>query len=76
MQEVRSIGLMTAIILRPETAKPAQPALPHRIRLRLKERGILLRPLGDVLYVMPPLTIRDEEIGTLAREVLAALDTL
>ena len=76
VQEVRSIGLMTAIILRPETAKPAQPALPHRIRLRLKERGILLRPLGDVLYVMPPLTIRDEEIGTLAREVLAALDTL
>lgn len=75
VQDVRSIGLMTAISLHAEPAVPGTISQPHRIRLRLKEQGVLLRPLGDVLYVMPPLTIRDDEMDVLAREILAALDT-
>jgi adenosylmethionine-8-amino-7-oxononanoate aminotransferase len=27
------------------------------------ERGVLLRPLGDVIYVLPPYAITDEELG-------------
>lgn len=31
------------------------------------ERGALLRPLGDVIYFMPPYVIQPEEIDFLAR---------
>lgn len=73
--EIRSLGLMTALELRPETQSEATSvSLPHRIRLRLKECNILLRPLGNVLYLMPPLTISDKEIDALCAEVLQALD--
>ena len=30
------------------------------------ERGVLLRPLGDVVYFMPPYVIQPEEIDFLA----------
>jgi adenosylmethionine-8-amino-7-oxononanoate aminotransferase len=36
-------------------------------------RGVLLRPLGPVLYALPPLCLTDEEatlLGTTMREVV------
>ena len=35
--------------------------------------GVLLRPLGDVVVVMPPLSITDDEIDTIARTLVAAI---
>jgi adenosylmethionine-8-amino-7-oxononanoate aminotransferase len=31
------------------------------------ERGVLLRPLGDVVVLMPPLTITSTELQTIVR---------
>ena len=31
------------------------------------ERGALLRPLGDVIYFMPPYVIKTEEVDFLAQ---------
>ena len=43
-----------------------------------RERGVLIRPLGDVVVLMPPLAIGDADLQTLVgtveeciREVLA-----
>lgn len=60
----RTLGLIAALELK------AVP--PHRVRLRLQERGILLRPLGSTLYLMPPLTIPDADLERLVDEVAAA----
>jgi adenosylmethionine---8-amino-7-oxononanoate aminotransferase len=38
------------------------------------ERGVLLRPLGDVLYWMPPYCIDDEQLALLAGTTRAAID--
>lgn len=35
------------------------------------ERGILLRPLGNTLYIMPPYCIRDEELDAVYASILA-----
>jgi len=34
-----------------------------------REAGVFLRPLGDVIVIMPPLSIRDDEIETLVGAV-------
>jgi adenosylmethionine-8-amino-7-oxononanoate aminotransferase len=59
VKEVRQQGMVTAIELKGYDVK-------ERIGLRIYEyalsRGILLRPLGHVIYFMPPYTITYEEI--------------
>ena len=59
--EIRSIGLINAIeIVKDKSTKEAfDPKLRigHEIfKMALKE-GLILRPLGDVMYFNPPLTI-------------------
>ena len=39
-------------------------------------RGLLLRPLGNVLYFMPPYVIQDDEVEWVMREVAAVLEGL
>jgi adenosylmethionine---8-amino-7-oxononanoate aminotransferase len=56
---VRQRGLMVGV----ELASP-EPRLRwgRRVCAGAVERGVLLRPLGDVVVIMPPLTITSEEI--------------
>ncbi|HMO49772.1 MAG TPA: adenosylmethionine--8-amino-7-oxononanoate transaminase [Kiritimatiellia bacterium] len=72
---VRSLGLMTALTLKAETTNSTGTTLPHRIRRRLVASGVLLRPLGSVVYVMPPLVIADDDMQQLADGIISALDT-
>jgi adenosylmethionine-8-amino-7-oxononanoate aminotransferase len=57
--EVRQRGLMVGV----ELAPPA-PGLRwgRRVCAGAVDRGVLLRPLGDVVVLMPPLTTTEEEI--------------
>ena len=41
---------------------------------RFREAGLLLRPLGNTVYVMPPYCIDDAQLGLLARATAAALE--
>ncbi len=51
---VRTLGMIGVVELE-EGEKRAGMAWAARIRDRLRENGVLLRPLGNVVYVMPPL---------------------
>jgi len=73
VKEIRSIGLMTAIELHPEPPPASGRTRPHRIRIELMKRGILLRPLGNVIYLMPPLITLEETLNLLANEVSCAI---
>jgi adenosylmethionine-8-amino-7-oxononanoate aminotransferase len=39
-------------------------------------RGVLLRPLGDVVVLMPPLTITEEEVVRMVDALVGGLDDL
>ena len=39
------------------------------------ERDLLLRPLGNVLYFMPPYVITDEEVFRVLTEIRSVLET-
>jgi adenosylmethionine-8-amino-7-oxononanoate aminotransferase len=40
----------------------------HRVCMAAREQGAIIRPLGDVVVLMPPLAITSEEL----RELVAA----
>lgn len=67
--EIRQRGSMVGIELMrdPERRVPFAPAerVGHRVILAARKRGVVLRPLGDVLVLMPPLSITPSEIETL-----------
>lgn len=64
--EVRSIGLINAIELVEDRAakQPFDPKqrVGYQIYKKALAKGVMLRPLGDVLYFNPPLTISREEM--------------
>jgi adenosylmethionine-8-amino-7-oxononanoate aminotransferase len=41
--------------------------------LRAREHGLLLRPLGDSLLLVPPLCLTPSELGQLVDRTAAAL---
>jgi len=60
--EVRSRGFMVGIDLGEH-----DPALRmgHRVTLEARERGAIIRPLSDVVVLMPPLSISEDDLGRL-----------
>lgn len=79
--EVRQTGMILAIELHPEPENAedghAVEIAGHR-GLRMYraalDRGVLLRPLGDVLYWMPPYCVDDAQLSLLADATAAALE--
>ncbi|HEU4618992.1 MAG TPA: adenosylmethionine--8-amino-7-oxononanoate transaminase [Gammaproteobacteria bacterium] len=43
------------------------------LRRRFVEKGVFIRPFGDVVYLMPPFVIGEEDLETLIRAVHAVL---
>jgi adenosylmethionine---8-amino-7-oxononanoate aminotransferase len=68
--EVRGRGLMAGIDLGEH-----DPALRlgHRVALEARERGAIVRPLGDVVVLMPPLTIEKLDLRQLIEVVAASI---
>jgi adenosylmethionine-8-amino-7-oxononanoate aminotransferase len=55
--------------------RPPGPGLRwgRRVCAAAVRRGVLLRPLGDVIVLMPPLTITADEIDRIVSTLAAAL---
>jgi adenosylmethionine-8-amino-7-oxononanoate aminotransferase len=60
--EIRHRGFMTGIEL---TGQPYEERTGHQVTLAARERGAIIRPLGDVVVLMPPLSISDDELRRL-----------
>ena len=62
VREVRSRGFMVGIEL---DGFPVEARMGHRVTLEARRRGAIVRPLGDVVILMPPLAIRPAELREL-----------
>jgi adenosylmethionine---8-amino-7-oxononanoate aminotransferase len=60
--EVRQRGMMVGIQL---VSAPAHERLGHRVTLAARKRGAVIRPLGDVVVLMPPLAIAEHDVRRL-----------
>jgi adenosylmethionine---8-amino-7-oxononanoate aminotransferase len=73
--DVRLIGTIGAIELQAEDAGYLSAMRPKLYRFFL-ERGVLLRPLGNVVYVLPPYVISSDELNHIYDVILDAVQTL
>ena len=76
--EVRQTGMILAIEMvkdkKTRTPYPWQERRGRAVYRYALERGVLLRPLGDVIYFMPPYVINEEEIDLLADVAWEGID--
>jgi adenosylmethionine-8-amino-7-oxononanoate aminotransferase len=76
--ELRQRGLMVGIELVKDRATREEYAsglrAGHRVCMEARKKGAILRPLGNVVVLMPPLAMTEAQLGELAGIALAAID--
>ncbi len=67
--DIRQCGFMVGIELvadrKTKEPFPPEQRIGHRVIMEARKRGLIIRPLGDVVVLMPPLAISEEEIDRL-----------
>ena len=76
--EIRSIGLINAIELvkNPKTKEnfDSKLRIGYQIYKKALKRGVILRPLGDVIYFNPPLIINKDELNYVSDVALECIN--
>jgi adenosylmethionine-8-amino-7-oxononanoate aminotransferase len=68
--EVRQRGFMVGIEL---ISRPPGERLGHAVAMAARRRGAVIRPLGDVMVLMPPLTISEADLTRLIAITAASI---
>lgn len=67
--DVRQLGFMVGIELVKDRGNrqpfPVERRMGHKVVLHARRQGVLLRPLGDTIVLMPPLSITRPQLKTL-----------
>ena len=76
--DVRQTGMIAAIELVADKASrrpfPADERRGLRVYLHGLQHGVLLRPLGNVVYFMPPYVVTEAEIDLLVDTAISGID--
>jgi len=74
--DIRTCGFIAGmeLVKNPSTKEPfpADQRMGHRVALEARRRGVIVRPLGDILVLMPPLSITEAELETLVAAYVEA----
>jgi adenosylmethionine-8-amino-7-oxononanoate aminotransferase len=69
VSDIRQWGLMVGIELvedkQSRKSYPTERRIGHKVILEARKRNVIIRPLGDIIIMMPPLSIADEELNLL-----------
>jgi adenosylmethionine---8-amino-7-oxononanoate aminotransferase len=71
--EIRRRGFMTGIEL-DQDRYPPELKIGHRVTLEARKRGAIVRPLGNVVVLMPPLAISDADLTRLLEITAASIE--
>jgi adenosylmethionine-8-amino-7-oxononanoate aminotransferase len=80
VSDVRQWGYMVGIELVEDKASrkaySSERRIGHKVILEARRRGVIIRPLGDVIVLMPPLSITEEELKTLLDIVFESIQAV
>lgn len=68
--EVRQCGFIAGVELRNDSR---EPMLGAKVCLAARKHGLLTRPIGDTIVIMPPYCITEEQLVQLAEALAAAI---
>ena len=78
--EIRQQGLMAAVDIVSDRSSrrplPASEQTGWRACMAARDRGVFVRPLGDSVVVMPPLSIEENELAQICEAVRYGLDSV
>ncbi|MBI5970894.1 MAG: adenosylmethionine--8-amino-7-oxononanoate transaminase [Deltaproteobacteria bacterium] len=78
--DVRQIGLVAGVELvedkKTKKSFPAAMRLGHRVCMEARKHGLIIRPLGDTIVIMPPLSIKETELKKMMRVVYGCIREL
>lgn len=78
--DARNAGLMAGVeLVRDKATKEPysfEEKMGYRVSDDLRNRGVLIRPLGNVLVIMPPLAISQKDLQTMLNHVEASIVAL
>ena len=78
--DIRQWGLMVGIELmqdpRRKVPYPTKDRLGVKVIKEARKYGVIIRPLGNIIILMPPLSITEEELSTLLDVTLHAIRTV
>jgi len=78
--EVRQRGFMAGVelVADKKTKAPFAPQerMGIRVILEARKRGVIIRPLGDVIVIMPPLSITEGELEELLEVIYQSIKTV
>ncbi|HSV91110.1 MAG TPA: aminotransferase class III-fold pyridoxal phosphate-dependent enzyme, partial [Nitrospiraceae bacterium] len=77
--DVRQRGLIAAVELVEERQTqepyPLEARMGHRVAMEARRRGLLLRPIGNVIILMPPLSTSLPELRRMVEMLQASIET-
>ena len=71
VREIRQIGLMAGIEL---TSSPLDPKLGAKVCRAARDRGVIVRPLGNVIVLMPPFSFTEKELTRLCKVTIESIN--
>jgi adenosylmethionine-8-amino-7-oxononanoate aminotransferase len=76
LRNVRTLGTIIALELQTQQASSYFNEIGKSVYQYFLDRNILLRPLGNILYVMPPYCISNSELDLIYQEIEAFLEKI
>src|SRR5262245_10609196 len=77
--DIRQRGFIAAVELLEErqtqTPYPLEARMGHRVAMEARRRGLLLRPIGNVIILMPPLSTSLPELRRMVEMLHASIET-
>ena len=78
--DIRQQGLMVGIeLVRDKKTKepyPLKARIGHRVAAAARNRGLLLRPLGNIIVLLPPLSVSRDELARMVEILHNSIETL
>lgn len=72
----RVLGVIFALDIKTETEETYYGILRNKLYDFFIERGIILRPVGNIIYIIPPYIISDTQLNTVYEAIELALNTI
>ncbi len=76
VRTIRQLGTILALEFETGESTSYFSTLRDRLYAFFLERGVLLRPLGNVVYILPPYVITEEELNKVYQVIEEALDQI